>query len=256
MAGGLELSSFPYGHYDGIHTLLGALPVMVHPDPRRVAVIGVGSGDTAYGAAGRPEVREVVALEILGSQISLLREFDRRDGDPGLRALLEDPRVRIVVDDGRAFVQRDRERFDVIEADALRPTSAYAGNLYSLEYFELLRERLAPGGMAVTWIPTPRVLATFVRSFPHVLAAGEIAIGSETPIPWDRAELARRVRDPRVVAHFARAGVDLAALLDRFLAAPTLVLGPAAPRAHLLDVNTDLFAKDEFMLPQPARLWR
>ena len=56
-----------------------------------------------------------------------------------------------MVGDGRRFVMQSRERFDVIEADALRPNSAYSGNLYSREYFELLRSRLTPGGLAVTW---------------------------------------------------------------------------------------------------------
>jgi len=253
MAGGLALSAFPFGGYEGIHTLLGLLPVLIHPNPRRVAVIGVGSGDTAYGAAGRGEVENVVAIEILGSQVSLLHDFDARGGDPGLHALLADARIEIVVDDGRAFLRRDRGHFDVIEADALRPTSAYAGNLYSLEYFALLRERLAPGGLAVTWIPTERVLTTFVKSFPYVLVVDAIAIGSESPIPFDRAELERRVRDPRVRDHFTRAGVDVVALVDRLLESPPVRIGPAANRKRLTDVNRDLFARDEFMVDPPAR---
>ena len=46
--------------------------------------------------------------------------------------------------------------YDIIEADALRPTSAFAGNLYSVEYFALLRDHLEPGGYAVTWAATER----------------------------------------------------------------------------------------------------
>jgi predicted membrane-bound spermidine synthase len=253
MAGGLSLSSFPFGRYGGVHTLLGALPVLIHPNPRRVAVIGVGSGDTAYGAAGRPEIDQVLAIEILGSQVELLRDFDAASGDPGLRALLADPRIEIVVNDGRAFLRRADAPFDVIEADALRPTSAYAGNLYSLEYFALLRSKLAPGGLAVTWIPTERVLTTFVRSFPHVLVIDAIAIGSETPIPFDRAALERRAQDPRVREHFARAGVDIAALIAEALRNPPLRIGPQANRKRLFDVNRDLFAKDEFMIDGAKR---
>ncbi len=252
MAGGLSVSSFPFGRYGGVHTLLGLLPVLIHPEPKRVAVIGVGSGDTAYGAAGRAEVESVVAVEILGSQITLLHDFDASGGDPGLHALLTDPRIEIVVDDGRAFLRRDREHFDVIEADALRPTSAYAGNLYSLEYFALLRQRLTPGGLAVTWIPTERVLTTFVRSFPYVVVVDAIAIGSESPITFDRAELERRVRDPRVQEHFTRAGVDAVALVDELLKAQPVRIGPAANRKRLTDVNRDLFARDEFMVGAPG----
>jgi hypothetical protein len=92
-----------------------------------------------------------------------------------------------VTGDGRTWVRRDPQGFDLIEADALRPTSAYSGNLYSLEYFTLLRESLRPGGFAVTWLPTQRVRSTFLRSFPHVIAVRDIAIGSDAPIRFDRS---------------------------------------------------------------------
>lgn len=242
MADGREISSFPYGGLLGVHTLLGAFPVLVHSAPRRVAVIGVGSGDTAYAAACRPEVAEVVAVEILGSQISLLREFERSRGEPSVRALLSDPRIRIAVDDGLAFLRRTPQRFDVIEADALRPSAAFAGNLYSLEYFALLRERLAPGGIAVSWLPTERTLATFARAFPYVVAIGDVALGSASPIRFDRAELGRGAREPFVREHFARVGIDFAALLETPQAAQSAVrLLPRSPRQA--DVNRDLFRR-------------
>jgi hypothetical protein len=245
-AGGLDLSEIPYG---GIHTMLGALPILLHPSPRRVAVIGLGSGDTSYAAGARSDVEEVVTVEIAGSQLDALRAFHAQRPYPGLATLFEHPRFRIVVGDGRTHVRRDPGRFDVIEADALRPTSAYAGNLYSLEYFALLRERLAPGGLAVTWVPTPRVFRTFVRSFPHVLRLGDIAVGSDTPIPFDRAALFARCREPDVQSHFRRVGIEICELLRRALAAEQLLqIGPDDDRSHLSDVNSDLFAKDEFLV--------
>lgn len=249
MAGGLALSLLPYGAYEGAHTLLGALPVLLHPAPRRIAVIGLGSGDTSFAAAARPEVEEVVTIEIVASQLDVLRELQARRSDAGLARLLDDPRHRLVVGDGRSFLRRSTARFDVIEADALRPSSAYAGNLYSLEYFALLRGRLAPGGFAVTWLPTTRVLDTFVRSFPHVLVVSELAIGSESPIPFDREALLARCDEPAVRAHFESAGVDLRALVEKRLAARApVVFRPEHDRRALRDVNSDLFPKDEFLV--------
>jgi predicted membrane-bound spermidine synthase len=249
MAGGLGLSEFPYGTYGGVHTLLGALPVLLHPAPQRVAVIGLGSGDTSYAAGARPESREVVTIEIIGSQLEVLRAFHASRPQPGLAALFSEPRFRTVVDDGRTHVRRDAERYDVIEADALRPNSAYSGNLYSLEYFALLRERLAPGGLAVSWLPTERVRATFLRSFPHVLIVNEIGVGSETPIPFEREALLARARQPEVQGHFARVGIDLERLLRDLLAkGPVQQFGPEHDRAAYTDVNRDLFAKDEFLI--------
>lgn len=249
MAGGLGLSEFPFGAYDGVHTALGALPVLLHPEPRRVAVIGMGSGDTSFAAGAHPATREVLTVEIIGSQLDVLHAFHARRSHPGLEVLFSDPRFRNVVGDGRTAVRRDREGFDVIEADALRPSSAYAGNLYSLEYFELLRESLRPGGFAVTWIPTERVRDTFLRSFPHVLVARDIAIGSETPIPYDQEALFARCRDPQVRAHFARVAIDVERLLRNYLAGHSYTLhGPDEDRSRYTDVNRDLFAKDEFLI--------
>jgi spermidine synthase/MFS family permease len=249
MAGGLGLSEFPYGAYDGVHTALGALPVLVHPAPRRVAVIGMGSGDTSFAAGAHPATEEVLTVEIIGSQLDVLRAFRARPGYAGLDVLFADPRFRNVVGDGRTQVRRDPDGFDVIEADALRPSSAYAGNLYSLEYFALLRGKLRPGGFAVTWIPTERVRDTFVRSFPHVLVARDLAIGSETPIPFDLETLLARARDAQVRAHFERVGIDIESLLRSYLAGQPIVrFGPETDRSAIRDVNRDLFAKDEFLI--------
>ena len=83
MAGGLGVSSLPFGGFGGVHTLLGALPVLLHPSPKNVAVIGLGSGDTAFAAAGRSETELVEVVEIVGSQLDLLRDFDALGQDPG-----------------------------------------------------------------------------------------------------------------------------------------------------------------------------
>jgi len=249
MAGGLAVSAIPFGAYDGSHTLLGALPVLLHPAPRRVAVIGLGSGDTTYAAGARPEVEEVATIEIVGSQLEVLRAFQRRRPYEGLTRLFSDRRFRLVVGDGRTHLRRDPARYDVIEADALRPSSSYAGNLYSLEYFALVRKHLNPGGLAVTWLPTARVRDTFLRSFPHALVLNRMALGSDAPIPFDRAALLARCDEPAVRGYFEAVGVDIRALVEARLAVePPTVIGPAYDRSALGDVNSDLFPKDEFLI--------
>jgi hypothetical protein len=143
------------------------------------------------------------------------------------------------------------QRFDIIEADALRPTSAHSGNLYSEEYFRLLLSRLKPGGFAVTWTPTRRVHDTFVRVFPHALSLPHIIIGSNQPIPWDASALRQRLDHPEMRRHFASAGIDLPGLLAPFLdpRTPVRVFGPEFDRSPLTDFNTDLFPRDELSLP-------
>ena len=192
---GVGQSVIPYGD---IHTALGAVPALVHPNPRNVAIIGLGSGDTVYAAAARPETATITCIEIVRPQLATLRQLAGRDTYAALPALLADPRVAHVSGDGRAYLLRTPQRFDVIEADALRPTSAYSGNLYSEAYFTLLKNRLTPNGLAATWVPSKRVHDTFVRVFPYGVSLPGILLGSSQPFDIDRALVAARVADPRV----------------------------------------------------------
>ena len=247
-ANGVGQSLIPYGD---THTALGALPVLVHPDPRQVAIIGLGSGDTVHAAAGRPGIERITGIEIIGSQIETLRALALRNPYAGLRALLADPRVSHVVGDGRAYLMRTTHRFDVIEADALRPTSASSGNLYSDAYFTLVRNRLAPNGLAATWVPTARVHDAFVKVFPYAVSVPGILIGSSEPFEFDAATIAARAAEPRVRDYYRRAGIDIEVLIRTYIEHPPVRFWPDFDRNALIDVNTDLFPKDEFDLSPP-----
>jgi spermidine synthase len=247
---GLKQSSLPFG---GVHTALGALPVLLHPAPIEAAVIGLGSGDTLFSVGARAETRTIESIEIVQPELHTLRALDKLELYPALRALLRDPRIRHSFTDGRAFILKRERKYDVIEADALRPTSAFAGNLYSLEYFELLRDHLKDGGFGVTWGPTSRVDRTFVKAFPHVLrfesAGTSILIGSNQPIQFEAHAVRRRLADPFTRAYFAAAHVDIEGSLQPYLESTPIVYGPEVDRAALTDINRDLFPKDEFALP-------
>ncbi len=245
---GMGQSVLPYGD---IHTALGALPVLVHPGPKVVAVIGLGSGDTVYAASARSEIERITAIEIVRPQLATLRALAERDAYGGLHALLGDPRVEHVYGDGRTYLMRARRTFDIIEADALRPTSAYSGNLYSAEYFELVRQRLNVNGLAATWAPTRRIHDTFISVFPHVASLPGILLGSNEPFQIDRSTVIERASAPHVAEHYRRAGIDIVALLDAYLTGPSAHFDPGFDRSGLTDLNTDLFPKDEFDLSPP-----
>jgi spermidine synthase len=240
---GLGDSSLPYGE---VHTALGALGVLVHPAPRRIGIIGLGSGDTAFAAGGRAEVAEIDVMEIVRPIQTTLGKLEQQGRFRGLHQLLADRRVRYDFGDGRAFLRRGAGGYDVIEADALRPRTAYAGNLYSVEYFTLLRNRLAPGGLAVTWTPTERVRDTFISVFPYVLLFGDIAIGSSTAIKWDAEAVQARMRDARTSQYYQDGDVNIEAALREYLRAGPEYVDEDFDRSSLLDLNRDLFPKDEF----------
>lgn len=246
-SGGLGQSALPYGGY---HTVLGALPVLIHPEPVDVAVIGLGSGDTVFGTTAREVTRRIDSIEIVAPQIEALRRLARTRHYPALEALLTDGRVRFRSGDGRSALMRSDDRYDVIETDALRASSAFSGNLYSVEYFRLLQRRLKPGGLAVVWAPTPRVRDTFASVFPHVLDLGGTLFGSDRPVPYDPSLVRARAREIFTAERFRRARVDLDAALSDTLAFPPKLMGPEAPRGRA-DLNTDLFPRDEYRASEP-----
>ena len=243
---GISQSWLPYG---GIHTALGALPVLMHPLPTRVAVIGLASGDTTFAMGARPETATVDSIEIMGSQRVALARLAQQQRYPALSLLLEDPRVVFHVTDGRTFLRRSRTRYDVIEADALLPMSAYAGNLHSVEYFALLRDSLAPGGFAVTWTPTERTRASLLQVFPYVAMFRWMAIGSLTPIVFDRETVRGRLQVPFTQQRFRDGHVDVNAALEPFLKEGAVNYGPDFDRSRFTDLNRDLFPQDEFNRP-------
>jgi spermidine synthase len=245
---GASQGRIPYGD---THTALGAIPTLLHPHPREVLIIGLGSGDTCFSAAGRPEVERLACVEIIGKQRDTLETLSRMAAKPGVDRVLTDRRIAHIVGDGRAYLLRNGRRFDVIEADALRPISAYSGNLYSLEYFELMRDHLKPGGMAVTWAPTDLVRDTFLRVFPYVVALDnhQIYVGSREPITVDRAAVERIAASPQVRAYFEAGGVNIVNLVQERFGREVATFGPNRESAEDARVNTDLFPRDEFRLP-------
>jgi spermidine synthase len=233
-------SWLPFG---GIHSELGAVAAVLHPDPQDVAIIGLGSGDTAWAASCREETRRIVVYEICAAEQVLLRQF--ASAVPDLQKFLEDPRVTILAEDGRRSLSITDERFDLIEADALRPTSAYAGNIYSVEFFRLCASRLKPGGLMCQWGPTPGVYRTFCEAFPHVVEVPSraILIGSNEPIDLDAAHWQATLDRPTVRTYLGE--LNYRGLKDCLSTARPLKLGDLPDSA----VNRDLFPRDEFASP-------
>jgi SAM-dependent methyltransferase len=227
------------------HTLLGAVPAILHDAPRDVAIIGLGTGGTAWAAGCRPETLSVTVYEIFGPQRRLLNEFHRLEIYAPLEAFLRDPRVRIEVADGRNALDHSSRQFDLIEADPIFPDRAYSGNLYSVEFFTRCGRKLKPGGFVCTWAPTARIYASFHSAFPYVvgLENRSIVVGSNDPIPVEVETWAARATSPAVVSYL---GAELSQdLLKRVQKCKPLV----RTGRRAVDVNHDLFPRDEFLTP-------
>lgn len=179
---------------------LGHLPMLLHPGPRRVFVLGTGTGMTLGSTALHPEVEKVVLAEIEEGVLGVARTFADWN-----HHVLDNPKLHIVFNDGRNYLATTREEFDVITADPIHPWSGGAAYLYTQEYFRSVAERLAPRGIACQWLPlyelTTRDLQTVVKTFASEFKYVMIwrtyfdaeLIGSNDPLVIDEAALARRL---------------------------------------------------------------
>jgi spermidine synthase len=210
----------------GYHRVLGALPVAIHPDPRRALVIGLGGG-VSPGAMSQAPGIDVHIVELSPEVVQGARYFDVANA-----GVVDRVNVRITVDDGRNHLLVTDERYDVITADIIPPTHAGAGKLWSVEYWELARDALGPGGLMLQWVPQDNardyamVVRSFASVFPHVTAwaGGSMLIGSNEPLQLDRATLEAKLGDPAWRPVLDAAGVtSWDALAGLFTAGPDAI---------------------------------
>jgi hypothetical protein len=234
-----------------IHQLLGAVGPLVHPKPERILAIGIGSGGTPWAAGVSPATQEIRAIELVGPVIAAHEELAARHPAGPIAEMFRNPRWRLEYGDGRRALSKGEERYDVIQADAILPEGSHSGLLYSAEFLQAVRRRLAPGGIYVQWGPTRRTVETFAAVFPHtlLLMPASVLIGSDGPIPFDHAALARRFADPAVAAHLARGNAEFRDYAAMFARSP-LTWRPGMPRPEA--PLTDVFPRDEFYLNNPV----
>ena len=146
-----------------------------------------------------------------------------------------------------------QKKYDVIEADAITPKSAYSGNLYSREYFTLAKERLKAGGMMVSWGPTPRTTRTFKKVFPYVLDFSGVLVGSNDPILFDVKAVRALFNEPRTREHYKKMGFDMRVIELVLFGQSPEAFTPGDDRSGLTDINTDLYPKDEYLVPERRR---
>ena len=242
--------------FDDFHVLIGLLPALAHPDPDRALAIGLGIGATAYGMAAVPEVGSVDVVELCGGQSELLAGL-AAGGAPELSRLFGDRDVHRHVADGRKFLLTADEPFDLITVDTLRPQSAFSGSLYSTDFYELLRDSLAPGGVVAQWTPTARVRNSITAVFPHVVS---VAVASYGGSPFVLASLEPIDVSPEALAaRFASIGPDAFSpaqrtSLETFLSgieARCEADGPPERPQPRWSINRDLAPRDEYFLNNP-----
>ncbi|OFV98254.1 MAG: hypothetical protein A3H28_08120 [Acidobacteria bacterium RIFCSPLOWO2_02_FULL_61_28] len=150
---------------------LAYLPVGFHPNPKRVLVIGWGSGATVYAAAQFSTVERVDCVEIEPAVVAAAPYLRRLNRGADLN-----PKVRVIVDDARNYLMVTRERYDVIISEPSYLWSAGVSSLFTEEFYRQVREHLGPDGLFMQWVQAyqlaPRdfntVLRTLHSSFEHM----------------------------------------------------------------------------------------
>lgn len=209
------------------------LPILLHPAPRRALFLGLGTGVTAWSAAGDARL-EVDAVELLPEVIEASGFFTRLPGDQG-----HNPRLHLMTGDARRFVRTTRARYDVIVSDNFHPARSGSGSLYTVEHFEAVRGRLAPGGLFCQWLPLHQmdldtlrsIVRAFLEAYPHgwaMLATNSLdtpvvgLLARERGEGFDVEQVRLRLASAAMSPHPAELGVaDDFALLGSFIAGPS-----------------------------------
>lgn len=182
---------------------------LLHPDPVRSLQIGFGVGNTLAAAALYPEVEQLDVVE-LSAHIPDTAPFFWTNDD-----VLERRKVRLIVDDGRNYLMRTEEKYDVVTLEPPEIFTAGVVNLYTREFYELAYDTMTEDGIIVNWIPTytmgeleaKMLTRAVLEVFPHTslwyqgalterdlpLVNMLLVVGSKQPLALDPVILAKRM---------------------------------------------------------------
>lgn len=134
----VELDEFVY------HEMFVHVPMNAHPSPERVLVVGGGDGGLLRELGRYDSLKEISIVEIDEAVINAAKKFL-----PFVSKGFDDPRVKVIVDDGARFVAENEEKFDLILVDSSDP-SGPSEVLFGSEFYSAMHRALRAGGIAVT----------------------------------------------------------------------------------------------------------
>ncbi len=228
--------------------LLAHVPLLLHPAPRRVAILGMGSGVTAGSALTHP-IEQATVLEISPEVVEASQYFKAENHD-----VLGNPRTRLIVGDGRTHLLLTTEPYDVIVSEPSNPWMAGIASLFTQQFFQAAKARLAPGGILCQWAHTydisgadlRSIVGTFLSVFPEgtlwLVGEGDVLLvgGNEPMLPrlagvesaWTRSGVAQDLAEVGARAPFA--------VLSAFVAEGSALAGWAAGAPIQTDDRTAL----------------
>ncbi len=153
--------------------------------PKNVLIIGYGTGSIVEALLLDPGIEHITLVEINKALIANLSK------NPFFEHMLSDRRIELIFDDGRRYLQRTEEKFDIIMIDPLHSTTAYSNNLYSSQFFALARDHLNQAGILCVWMDEhnvmPKTIAT-VFNYVNMYALGwtdSFCLASSMPLQYN-----------------------------------------------------------------------
>jgi spermidine synthase len=195
--------------------LQGLLPLIIHNGtPRSALVIGLGTGITAGSLLAYPlENRE--CAELVPAAVKAASLFNGNLDSPA------DSRLALHIVDGRHYLLATKQRFDLITLEPPPPSARGVVNLYSTDFYELARKRLAPGGALAQWWPittqnesdSQSMMQSILDVFPYVTVWTTdiyemMVIGSMQPMEMDAEKIKTRFAFPGVKKALAEVGIS------------------------------------------------
>lgn len=238
--------------------MLGQLPLLLSPRPKRALIVGFASG-ISVGSMLQSPIESVECVELEPATVGASRFFEHVNNRP-----LDDPRLRLIIDDARSYLRVTSNRYDVIVSEPSHPWVPGVANLFTKEFFALGRDRLNEDGLFVQWVQIYQlstdslrsVLATFQHVFPHVLlfrvegvnkGKDLLLVGSKKRSTLDRMSLG--FNDARMSAELARVNIKSDADVKAWFVCDESRLAPAVSGAI---INTDDNMHIEMTAPKEA----
>lgn len=239
------------------HFVLKAhLPLLLHPEPKTVAIVGLGLGITLRSIVRHPGIEQIRLIELAPEMVEAhahLRDLTDR--------ALEDRRLQLRIDDGRNFMTMSDERFDLVTADPIHPRITGVGYLYTREYYQAIRNRLRPGGIVLQWMPMYSIspasfdvaFRTFALVFPHAsfwyVRGHGLFVATLDDFTFDYGAFAERFMYQAVRDDFASIGIGSPEELLGHLLMDAAHVKRYVERSSDRRINTDDNAHLEYRTP-------
>jgi len=179
--------------YDAVKAvkMIGHIPFFAGLECEKALIVGFGMGVTTSAIAQHAEVKEIDCVEMVPGLKEAAHFYSELNND-----VIDDPRVHMMSGDGRHFLQKTSNKYDLISCDPTHPVLG-SGNLYTQDYFELCKQHLNDGGMVSQYLPLHKlrlkdflgIIKTFHTVFPHsTVWLGQyhaILLGSTRPVKID-----------------------------------------------------------------------